>query len=296
MNIVSVPGSVVVGVDGSQAALNAVRWAAAEALSMQCPLSLMHTLEWPLVSYPLPAGLRTDWTQEMHEQGRRWLQEAQEAAKLTASGIQTQVHLSTGDPRERLLAEAEHARELVVGSRGLGGLTGMLLGSTSATVAQHASCPVVVVHGPGAPDGPVLVGLDGSTASEQALAYAVQAAARAGATLRAVHAWDDLGALHSPIAPAEAPPVHEIEAAALRMLAEQLASWLEKYPDIGVEGQVVHERPAAALIELGHQARMIVVGSRGRGGFARLLLGSVSQAVVRHATCPVVVCRGNPHD
>src|SRR5437764_9087657 len=165
MNIVSVPGSVVVGVDGSQAALNAVRWAAAEALSMQCPLSLMHTLEWPLVSYPLPAGLRTDWTQEMHEQGRRWLQEAQEAAKLTASGIQTQVHLSTGDPRERLLAEAEHARDLVVGSRGLGGLTGMLLGSTSATVAQHASCPVVVVHGPGAPDGPVLVGLDGSTAS-----------------------------------------------------------------------------------------------------------------------------------
>jgi nucleotide-binding universal stress UspA family protein len=296
MNTVSAPGSVVVGVDGSQAALNAVRWAAAETRNMRCPLSLVHTLEWPLVSYPVPAGLRADWTQEMHEQGRRWLWEAQEAAKLTVPEVQTQVHLSTGDPRERLLAEAEHARELVVGSRGLGGFAGMLLGSTSATVSQQASCPVVVVHGQGAPDGTILVGLDGSTASEQALGYAVQAAARAGATLRAVHAWDDLGVLHFPMAPAEAPPVNEIQAAAHRMLAEQLTSWLEKYPDIVVEGQVVHERPAAALIELGHQARMIVVGSRGRGGFARLLLGSVSQAVVRHATCPVVVCRGNPHD
>src|SRR6185312_15525456 len=107
MNTVSAPGAVVVGVDGSQAALNAVRWAAAEARNMQCHLSLVHTLEWPLVSYPVPAGLRTDWTQEMHEQGRRWLQEAQEAAEFAAPGIQAQVHLFTGDPRERLLAEAE---------------------------------------------------------------------------------------------------------------------------------------------------------------------------------------------
>jgi nucleotide-binding universal stress UspA family protein len=296
MNTVSAPGAVVVGVDGSQAALDAVRWAADEARNVQCPLSLVHTLEWPLVGFPVPAGLRAGWTQEMHEQGHRWLRDAQEAAELAAPGIPTQVHLCTGDPRERLLAEAQHAHELVVGSRGLGGFTGMLLGSTSATVTQHASCPVVVVHGQGAPAGPVVVGLDGSTASEQALGYAFQAAARAGAALRAVHAWDDLGALHSPMAPAEVLPVDEIEAAALRMLAEQVASWQEKYPNVAVEGQVIHERPAAALIELGGLARMIVVGSRGRGGFARLLLGSVSQAVVRHANCPVVVCRDIPHD
>jgi nucleotide-binding universal stress UspA family protein len=185
MNTVSAPGAVVVGVDGSQAALDAVRWAADEAPNAQCPLSLVHTFEWPLVGFPVPAGLRAGWTQEMHEQGRRWLQEAQEAAELAAPGIPTQVHLCTGDPRERLLAEAQHAHELVVGSRGLGGFTGMLLGSTSATVSQHASCPVVVVHGQGAPAGPVVVGLDGSTASEQALGYAFQAAARAGAALRA---------------------------------------------------------------------------------------------------------------
>src|SRR6185437_2956357 len=114
-------------------ALDAVRWAAVEARSTQCPLSFVHTLEWPLVSYPVPAGLRANWTQEMHEQGRRWLQEAQEAAEFAAPGIQAQVHPFTGDPRERLLAEAEHAYELVIGSRGLGGFAGMLLGSTSAT-------------------------------------------------------------------------------------------------------------------------------------------------------------------
>jgi nucleotide-binding universal stress UspA family protein len=79
------------------------------------------------------------------------------------------------------------------------------------------------------------------------------------------------------------------------MLAEQLASWQEKYPHVVVERQVINEPPAAALVELGRQARMIVVGSRGRGGFARLLLGSVSQEVARYATCPVVVCRNNPY-
>ena len=297
MNTVNAPGSVVVGIDGSQAALHAVRWAAAEARSAQCALSLVHTVEWPLVSFPVPAGLRADWTQHMHEQGPRWLLEAQEAAELAAPGVPTQVHLFTGDPRTTLITEAEHARELVVGSRGLGGFSRMLLGSTSAAVAQHAPCPVVVVvHGQGNPAGPVVVGLDGSTASEQALGYAFQAAARAGAAVWAVHAWDDLGLLHSPMAPAEAVPVDQIEAAAQRMLAEQLASWQEKYPDIVVEREVIRERPAAALIELGRRARMIVVGSRGRGGFARLLLGSVSQAVVRYASCPVVVCRGNPAD
>jgi nucleotide-binding universal stress UspA family protein len=295
MNTAEAPGAVVVGVDGSQAALLAVRWAAVEARSARCPVSLVHTLEWPVVSFPV-AGLQVDWTQEIHEQGHRWLREAREAAELAAPGVQTQVYLFTGDPRERLLAEAQHARELVVGSRGLGGLSGMLLGSTSATVAQHAWCPVVVVHGEGNAVSPVVVGLDGSPASEQALAYAFKAASRAGAVLLAVHAWGDHGPWDSRVALADEGAVEEIEAAAQRMLAGQLADWPEKYPRVAVMRKVIRQRPAAALIELGQQARMIVVGSRGRGGFARLLLGSVSQAVVRHATCPVAVCHRNPED
>ena len=289
MSTANAPSAVVVGVDGSQAALEAVRWAAVEARSARCPVSLVHTVEWPVVNFPV-AGLQVDWTQQVYEQGQRWLQEAQEAAELAAPGVQTQMYLFTGDPRERLLTEAEQARELVVGSRGLGGLSGMLLGSTSATVTQHASCPVVVVHGHGDAAGPVVVGLDGSPASEQALAYAFKAASRAGAALLAVHAWGDLGAKKFGLAQAVERVVEEIEAAVQRMLAEQLGGWPEKYPDVAVERKVIHQRPAAALIELGHRARMIVVGSRGRGGFARLLLGSVSQAVVRHATCPVAVC------
>jgi nucleotide-binding universal stress UspA family protein len=84
----------------------------------------------------------------------------------------------------------------------------------------------------------------------------------------------------------------DIEAVGHQMLAEQLAGWQDKYPGVSVEARVIHRQlPAAALIELGHRARMIVVGSHGRGGFTRLLLGSVSHAVAQHATCPVAVCR-----
>ena len=110
----------------------------------------------------------------------------------------------------------------------------------------------------------------------------------------AVHAWGDLDTKNSRFAQAGERVVEEIEAAVQRMLAEQLAGWPKKYPDVAVERKVIHQRPAAALIELGHRARMVVVGSRGRGGFARLLLGSVSQTVVRHATCPVAVCHHKP--
>lgn len=294
MNTASAPGAVVVGVDGSSAALHAVRWAAVEARRCWCAVSLVHTLEWPLVGFPV-AGLPVDWTHQIHQQGRRWLQQARQAAELAAPGVSTQVSLFTGDPRERLLTEAHHARELVVGSRGLGGVTGMVLGSTSATVTQHASCPVVVVHSDDQATGPVVVGLDGSPASEQALAYAFPAASRAAAVLLAVHACGDLRAQDCCLADAHQRAIEDIEAAAQRMLADQLAGWSEKYPRVAVVDKVIYQRPAAALIELGHRARMIVVGSRGRGGFARLLLGSVSQAVAQHAMCPVVVCHRNPH-
>jgi nucleotide-binding universal stress UspA family protein len=294
MNTADAPGTVVVGVDGSQAALHAVRWAAVEARSARCPVSLVHIVEWPMVSLPV-AGLQVDWTQQVHAQGHRWLQQAQETAELAAPGVQTQAHLFTGDPREHLLAEAQHAQELVVGSRGLDGLKGMLLGSTSATVSQHACCPVVVVHGNGEAAGPIVVGLDGSPASEQALGYAFRAASRAGAALLAVHAWDDRGMRNPRLTRAKELAVADVEATGQRMLAEQLAGWSDKYPDVAVERRIIHQRPAAALIDLGHRARMIVVGSRGRGGFTRLLLGSVSQAVVQHATCPVVICHRDPN-
>lgn len=291
MNTANTPGAIVAGVDGSQAALHAVRWAAVEARSVQCPLRLVHTVQWPLVSYPIPPGLRADWTREMHQEGRGWLSQAKETAELAAPGVHTEVHLFTGDPRQQLLTEAQHARELVVGSRGLGGFSGMLLGSTSATVTQHSPCPVVVVHGQGDPTGPIVVGLDGSTASDQALRYAFEAASRTGTPLLAVHAWAGLGAAKLLIPPANELTFESIEAAEHRMLAEQLAVWQEKYPDVAIEHQVIHQRPAAALIELGHHARILVVGSHGRGGFTRLLLGSVSQAVAQHAPCPVAVVR-----
>ena len=292
MNTADKLDPIVAGVDGSQAALQAVCWAAVEARNMSCPLRLVHTLQWPLVGYPIPPGLRADWTNEIHEQGCAWLRQAEEMAKLTAPEVRVQVHLLAGDPRQCLLTEADSARELVVGSRGLGGFTEMMLGSTSAAVTQHAPCPVVVVHGPGTANGPVVVGLDGSAVSEQALGYAFEAAFHAGVRLLAGHAWGDLGEGESWLIRVAGMSFNDIEAVGHQMLAEQLAPWQDKYPGVSVEARVIHRQlPAAALIELGRQTRMIVVGSHGRGGFTRLLLGSVSHAVAQHAPCPVAVCR-----
>lgn len=292
MNTAHELDAIVAGVDGSQAALQAVRWAAVEARNYSCPLRLVHTLQWPLVGYPIPPGLRADWTNEIHEQGCAWLRQAEEAANLTAPEVRVEVHLLAGDPRQCLLTEAESARELVVGSRGLGGFTGMMLRSTSARVAQHAPCPVVVVHEPGTANGPVIVGLDGSAASEQALGYAFDAASHAGVRLLTVHAWGDLGESESWLVRVAGMTFDDIEAVGHQMLAEQLTGWQDKYPGVSVESRVIHRQlPADALIELGRQARMIIVGSHGRGRFTRLLLGSVSHAVAQHATCPVAVCR-----
>lgn len=288
MNTVGAPGPIVAGVDGSEPATQAVGWAAVEARDTRCLLRLVHAMQWPLISHPLPAGLRADWAQVMHEEGSRWLRRAEQAAELAAPGVQTQAHLFAGDPRQRLLTEAEHARELVVGSRGLGGFTGLLLGSTSAGVVAHAPCPVVVVRGPGDPAGPVVVGLDGSAAGDHALRYAFDLAARTGAALLAVHARSDTG---PPWPGSDGETTTASAEAARRVLTEQLAGWPEKYPEVGVQRLVTREWPVPALLELGTRARTLVVGSRGRGGFTGLLLGSVSRALVNHAPCPVSVVR-----
>jgi nucleotide-binding universal stress UspA family protein len=205
----------------------------------------------------VPAGLRADWTQEIHEQGRDWLRQAEEAATLTAPEVQVQAHLLSGDPRHCLLAEAESAQELVVGARGLGGFTQMVLGSTSAAVAQQAPCPVVMVHGPGTATGPVVVGLDGSAVSEQALGYAFETSSRAEVPVLAVHAWGDLGKGESWLVQVAGMTFEDIEAVGHQMLAEQLAGYSRVAPPSGVSAQAGLISPAhhrAGLVRPAHHA------------------------------------------
>jgi nucleotide-binding universal stress UspA family protein len=190
-----------------------------------------------------------------------------------------------------LQAESTRAELVVLGDRGLGGFTGLLIGSVATGLSAHASCPVVVVRGP-EPDGavprqePVVVGIDGSPLSEAAVAFAFEAAARRRVPLVAVHAWRDLlvDPTLAPLVDWDAAEVDERE-----VLAERLAGWGGTYSDVAVRRLVVRDRPARALVDESRRAQLVVVGSRGRGGFTGLLLGSVSQALVHHAHCPVAV-------
>jgi nucleotide-binding universal stress UspA family protein len=280
---------VVVGVDGSESALHGVRWAADEAARRHASLRLVHAYEFP-VGYP-PGFV--DWHalhQALEAQGRAWLDQARQAAEQTAPGLVTEVVEVRTGAVPGLVEESARAALVVLGSRGLGGFTGLLLGSTAVELAAHAHCPVVAVRG-AEHDGPVVVGVDGTPVGEAAIAFAFAEAAARGTALVAVHAWTDL-LLETAFAGAAAQLDFSVLAQqAEEVLAERLAGWQEKYPEVSVSRHVNRERASRALLRHAESAQLVVVGSRGRGGFRGLLLGSTSQHLLHHAPCPVAVVR-----
>lgn len=284
---------VVVGVDGSESALAAVRWAAREALVRGTGLRLVHACEVP-VGYPDGFVGAARLRDALAEQGRDGLALASKVAEEAAPGLRvgTAEHMAGVVPV--LVGESGRAAQVVLGTRGLGGFTGLLVGSTAVELASRAHCPVVVVRGAGTETGPVVVGVDGTPAGEAAIAHAFGAASAYGTEVVAVHAWTDLlveTAFEGGAAALDFAPLAEAAAAEL---AERLAGWREKYPDVPVIRHVERERPGTALLRHAERARLVVVGSRGRGGFRGLMLGSTSQHLLRHAPCPVAVVRTNP--
>lgn len=194
-------------------------------------------------------------------------------------------------PALALIKMSEQAHMIVVGSSGRGLLARGLLGSVSSTVVRHATCPVAVIRDEDLADplhGPVLVGIDGSPASELATAIAFDQASRRGVDLVALHAWSDVAVLELPAFDWEA-----VEADAQRSLAETLAGWQERYPDVSVRRLLVRDLPAQQLIfqTRATQAQLVVVGSHGRGGLTGLILGSVSNTVLHSVQAPVIVAR-----
>lgn len=279
---------VVAGVDGSEAARRAVVWAAEEAVRRGAALRLVTAFAFTadhVVGHP---GLGERYRDTMEEVARRDLAAAEELAAV--ADVPVTADLRVGFPIGTLAEEARHAQLLVVGSRGRGGVAGLLLGSVSAALAAHAACPVVVVRedAAGTVGGPVVVGIDGSPGSEAATAFAFEAAAMRGVPLVAVHSWTDLV-----IDPAAAPLMDgdAVAQSERAVLAERLRGWKEKYPDVDVQQVVVRDLPAHALVERSAGAQLLVVGSRGRGGAASLLLGSVSHGVLHRGRCPVAVVR-----
>ena len=283
---------VVVGVDGSDSALRAVGWAAAYAAQHGLPLRLVHVYLAP-VSLPVGTFDQGVVRKAMRAQGRRWLRHAREAAMAVAK-VRIETVLQPAPVVPGLAYEAAAAQLLVVGTRGLGGFTGLLLGSTTAALAGRVACPLVVVRGGERGPGPVVVGVDGTAAGESAIAFAFAEAAARDRRLVAVHTWtsplvDTFLLGQSGVEPDFVPEQQQ----AWELLAERLAGWQEKYPEVHVTREVVHDHPARALLRYAEDAELVVVGSRGRGEVRGLVLGSTGRDLMHDAPCPVAIVQSH---
>jgi nucleotide-binding universal stress UspA family protein len=239
---------------------------------------------------PMPPGYM-EWQEE---QGKRHIQDA---LKIVEQSTGADAALKVGSetvvgPTVPMLVDlSKEATMIVIGSRGHGWLRRSLMGSVSSNLVRHAHCPVAVIHDADPsishPSGaPVVVGVDGSPVSDAATAVAFEEASFRGVELVAVYAWHDANVFDVP-----GIDVAAMQADGERVLAEQLAGWRERYPDVKVRRVVVCDRPADQLIEQSHTAQLVVVGSHGRGGFTGMLLGSVSMAVVQSVRTAVIVAR-----
>jgi nucleotide-binding universal stress UspA family protein len=287
---------VVVGVDGSQSALHAVRWAAQEASRRNAPLRLVHVCHLTPVRHPTRIPPPPEYHTALLEQGRHWLNEATRAARRAVPEVVVIADLHDGVTGEVLVTESKAAQLLVLGSRGLGGLGSLLLGSVAVTVSAHAHCPVVVTQagrGDQAPpeSGHIVVGVDGSELSDAAMTFACEAADARGVPLLAVHTWFDIDVSGVWAVPLSSIDWNWLQAEEERQLAERVSLWQAKYPHVDIQPLAIRARPSHALLEHAAGAQLVVVGSRGRGALAGLGLGSVSQAVLHHAECPVAVVR-----
>lgn len=281
---------ILVGTDGTAASHAAVQWAAREAQRRSLPLRIVHAFDWQWEAARYDAG--TEYIDVARQLADAVVAAARVEAKAVAPSVLIELDTLIGNPAPLLLAAAEHAELLVVGSRGRGGFASLLLGSVSQRVATHAPCPVVVVRGRGdVGEGAVAVGVDDSPAADHVLATAFEAAASRDTSLAVIRTYLPATPLWMGDVPAVVVHTPQEDAAEHERLEELLAPWRQKFPQVPVEVMVSHDSPAAVLVGVSHGAQLVVVGSRGHGTIAGALLGSTGAQLLHHADCPVLIAR-----
>jgi nucleotide-binding universal stress UspA family protein len=279
--------SVLVGVDGSEASLRAVEWAAAEAARRHCRLRT-------LTAFPAPSpDAAFVWPEEeIRASARAVLDLAEERASATAPGVAVDREVAVDSPGRALLAYAgeEGTAVAVVGHRGRGGFSGLRVGSVAYRVAAQSSVPVVVVgpHPVADDSAEVVVGDDGSAWAERVVTEAFEAASAGGGPLRVVRVRESPPPFLPPAltASSRTPESGPDAGAALERSVGPLRA---RYPGVEVRTEVVEGRPVTALTAAARAARLLVVGAGGQHGLTRLALGSAAHGVLHRSPCPVMV-------
>jgi nucleotide-binding universal stress UspA family protein len=286
--------AIIVGVDGSRDSTRAVEWAAGEAALRRCPLRIVHAVAPWLYDRNVDPRLLSvrEW---LLAGGRDAVAAAVDAARARAAvlgvtGLDVDGEVMPGGAAKALLDRAREATMIVLGSHGVGTVAGLLLGSTALQVVSHTPVPALLVrHVEPVPRREIAVGVDGPPIGEPALAFAFEEAALRGARLRAVHVWSDPGTTGIGGSTPLVYDPEQVTAEHTHSLKDALATWREKYPEVDVVTEIVHGRPVRILSGVSARADLLVVGTRGRGGFAGLVLGSVSHGLLHHAHCPLAV-------
>ena len=294
---------VAVGVDGSAESMIAARWAAQEAIRRRLSLTLVNGFAAPLTGYRPGHPPPPDLAEALRRVSHDVLTAAASELRDRFPELEMRAAAVHDDPRRAVVDVAEHAALTVVGSRGRGRIPELLLGSVALYVAAHARSPVAVVPptadvGAVPAAGPILLGVDGSADCDAAVGFAFAEASVRDTSLLAVTVWDDLAYRGFAKGAGQIGPLADDEQQAV--LAEQLAGWVDTYPEVDVRRVVLRGRPAERLLGFGRdlpieqQPQLLVVGSRGRGRVAGLLLGSISQHLICGSRIPVVVVRRAP--
>lgn len=283
---------ILVAVDGSAESDAAVAWATREAIMRQLPITLLHVVEQIVVGWPVSQAFEDmpDWqkdnAQDVIDQAHKTVSAS--AGESEPPDVNTEIAYAS--VVSTLVNSSKVAWMIVAGSQGLGALGRLLLGSVTTSLVHHAHCPVAVIHSDHSEThdagAPVLVGIDGSPGSDSATALAFEEASRRGVELVALHAWSDVG-----VFPILRMDWRDRESRGQEVLDKRLAGWEDQFPNVRVKPLLVCDKPARWLLEESEKAQLVIVGSRGRGGFPGMLLGSVGSAVAQSSKVPVIVVR-----